>query len=724
MIQVELYSNMFDKLRKNISRIIYSASNSMSLPNEFLRYGNQKTMVSDWDDVLMSDKDHYTGYSYAAITKRARAVSKVASNFITTKIKADTSKTPNDIPHPYLPLIEDAQTFSEDYFWQTISTYLDLEGVFYLMVLRNPDGEANPNGSGDLGAPQQFKLLNPYNIQRVMNKETLEVGAYIETRKGFQRKIPAQMIIPIWELNPFDEDKPYAMTDAARDSSYTLKSSGDWTRKALRNNASAPGIISTDVLLPDAQFKNFVARIQARTKGEPLYGNGSGAVKWEPMNTDLSKAALKEINEVQRDQSFAVYGVSKTLMGIEQSGTTRETSNVQKELFMENEIIPRINLILSALNLDYKNRYKSQYQKKKLVLALNNPIESDQDVEGLKADNKTTSYDLFQSLVDDGYTEDIASKFVSGEIDLDQLGKPTNEPKPDPTTVVAPTATPKRVKKKEGLVLNEVSQNLIEDQQSTLQNAIVNVEGMLAVAAINRVPKDTKKNAVSIDEESDLITKSDKKEAMNELILILTGFYGIVTSLQGKETMLDRIEEFGGAGKYIMDKISRDGIKATAKLVAESHVDSVSKELYTVAREAALQGKSQLQIIADLKERYSHDITENRAKLVARTETNRAFTMAQYDADRQFIAQNKLQDRAFKQYHTRSTNPCPFCTQLASQGLIPFDQPFVKNGGSVNAKDAEGKEVTYKVNFQSVYAGNLHPNCNCDYELVIVKEKK
>ena len=119
----------------------------------------------------------------------------------------------------------------------------------------------------------------------------------------------------------------------------------------------------------------------------------------------------------------------------------------------------------------------------------------------------------------------------------------------------------------------------------------------------------------------------------------------------------------------------------------------------------------------------SHDITDKRARVVARTETNRAFTMAQYDADRQFIEQNGLEERAFKRYHTRSDNPCPFCVSLERQGLIPFDEPFVKKGGSVTAR-VEGEEVTFNVNFDNVFAGNLHPNCSCDYELVIEREKK
>ncbi len=122
---------MFENIRKSISQAIYTAKNSISLPNAFLKMGSKKNMYADWGEVVMSDQDHYTGYSYAAISKRANSVARVAHEFIKTEAKI------KDFDHPYLPLIRDSLTFSEYDFWNQISTYLDLEGVYYLMALRN-----------------------------------------------------------------------------------------------------------------------------------------------------------------------------------------------------------------------------------------------------------------------------------------------------------------------------------------------------------------------------------------------------------------------------------------------------------------------------------------------------------------------------------------------------------------------------------------------------------
>lgn len=712
---------MFKKFRNNFTRWV--AKNAMSLPNQFLRYGNSGgTMYPGWDNVVMSDEDHYTGYSYAAIRNRANAVSRVAKEFIHT----ETGKKNDTFVHPYLAQVRDSKYFSESMFWYWISTYLDLEGVFYLMVLRNKG--TTVDGKPRIGDPVYFKLLNPYNITRVLQQDTLEVGSYIETRKGFQRVFTPEMIIEIRDMNPFDEDKPFAMTDAARDSSFTLKTAGDFTRQTLKNNINAPGILSTDVVLPKEEFKNFTARVKDHVKGEPLFGNGAGVIDWKDMNIDMNKASLADVNEINRDALLAVSGVSKTILGIEQSGTTRETANVQKDLMIENQVVPRIELILDALNLDYKNRYPEAFLTTNASLAIRNPIDSDQDTEQKKVAIKQDEFDLFDELVAAGYDEVTAAKYAQGEIKLGELGKPKGERRPPETRpiTVAPTAdTPKKTKKSEfvphfvttiGDTLDTTINDLQEDQEASLQNALVNIEMDLAVAAINKIPKLIKKN--DIRSESELLTPAKKKESADDLFLVLMAFFGIIVSLQGKENAKARAAEYGMSAQFLLDKIAKDGIKETARKVATSHIDTVSKDLYDTAKALALEGKGQAEIISALKTKYAHDITEIRAKAVARTETNRAFTMAQYDADRQFIEQNGLEGRAYKQYETRSDNPCKFCEKIQSEGLIPFDEPFRKVGETVVAVE-KGKEKTFTVSFADVNAGNLHTNCNCIYRLVI-----
>ena len=681
-------------IKTNLSKFL-GIKNSMSLPNTFLKYGNRgKQMLPDWTEVVMNDFDHYTGYGYAAIKIRSNMVARTAL----ANVRTDTTK--KKFTHPYLETIHKSKSFTDYQFWGDISTFLDLEGAYYLMAVRAVSPER-------VGKVQEFKMLNPYNIRRVMDPNKLEVAGYVETRGGFVREIPKEMIIEIRELNPFSDDKPMAMTDAAKEAQFTLKTSGDYTRNALKGNINAPGIMSNDVALEAEEFQKFTDRVKAHTKGEPIFGNGQGAITWESMQVELSKAALKDINEINRDSLFAVSGVSKTIMGIEQSGTTRETSRVQKELIVENQILPRIQLIIDALNQDYDNNYGKGMDIDQIIV--DNPLGVDMDDRDKEVDVEVKELDLYQSLINKGIDNDTASKYVNGEVGLDSL----KIKKSDPVII------PPKEEKKESLactcehdyeeVFNQIGGGVIQQQQASLQNAIINIDSQLLMSALNRLPSKIKNE---LSDEGDLITKTDKNNTVRDLSLILTGFYGVVMSLIGKETAKDRSRQYTMPSNFSLDRFVKSYIKETVAKVSESHVDTVSKDIFKIAQEGALDGLSLPQIESLLKTEFTNKMTELRAKVIARTETNRAFTRAQFEADKQFIEQNEL--TAYKKWITRSSNPCPFCQELASEPAVPFQMNFRSVGSAVKVGDKE-----YEVEFEDLEAGNAHPNCSCAYELII-----
>jgi hypothetical protein len=287
---------------------------------DFLRYGDRHNALrQEWSQVEMSDQDMYTGYSYAAIKKRANRASALGKKFLYTEA-SDTvmdaaKKADKELEHPYLKLIRQSKEFSRRKFWHDISTYLDLEGVYYLMAVRAIS--VNAQGETKVGAIQKFQMLNPYQVRRVTKQSDGTLGGYIESKDGMYREIPKEMIIEIRLLNPFDNDLPFSMTDAAKESQFTMKQAGDYTRHAIKGNIQAPGAISTGVELEDHEFDNFISRIQNHAKGEPLYGNGTGAINWNAMQIDLDKAGLDKINEINRSILFAVSGTSKTTLGIE-----------------------------------------------------------------------------------------------------------------------------------------------------------------------------------------------------------------------------------------------------------------------------------------------------------------------------------------------------------------------------------------------------------------------
>ena len=698
-------NKILNNIKTKISSLINPTNNSMSLPKQFLRYGNKK-MFPNWTDVEISDKDLYSGYSYAAIRNRANKVAKTALDYVYTDSNDDKM-------HPYLQLIDTSPTFSVYQFWNTISTYLDLEGVFYLMAVRNI--ATSDTGVTRYGNVKEFKLLNPYNIRRVLNKENMTVVGYIETKSGMSREIPPEMIIDIRELNPFSDNEPYALTDALKESQFTLKTSGDYTRHTLKHNINAPGILTTDVILDDKEFTNFVERVKSHTKGEPLFGNGSGAINWSDMNIDLSKAALKDINEQNRETLFSVAGMSKTTMGIEQSGVTRETSKTQSDLLIEYHILPRIQLIIDALNQDYKNKYNDEYVRNEYKIAVQDPTSTDMDKSLKEVDLMDKKLSLYDKMLSKGYDEETSAQYVEDEIGVGQLPKverPVVEDTSEEQTQESLTKNETDPKERTGL---------IQQQQGALQNAVVNIETQLVADFIAGVRKLTNKTVNDIDSETnpdDFVSKKDQKEKTRDLAVILLGFYGVIMNWKASEVMRLRTTKYALDGVFNLNSDVKKYIKSLSNKVSESHIQTLMDDLYKIAYESAKKGLSQTEIINEIKNKYSYDISETRAKTVARTETNRAFTVAQYEADKQFVDQNDLQGRVFKQWHTRSDNPCEFCKALEDEGLVPFEDPFRDIGQSITVGSGKNKK-SMDVTFERIESGNAHPNCSCDYELVI-----
>ena len=417
-----------EKLINALGGTVVKKTANTAYGNEFLKYGNRSNpLVGDWSEVKISDEDMYKGYSYAVIQKRGNKVASLAKTNLNTWAKPeviDEFQKRNETPyHPYLKLIEDSKKFTTKQFYKNISIYLDLAGVYFLGVVRAKRESTDKTKFPDIITdPKEFIMLNPYEIRRVVNKDG-EIAGYIERKKdGRYREWPKYMIIEIKELNPFDSEKSqWSMTDAAKEAVYTINQSADYTRQSLNGNIEAPGIITTDVLLTDEDFANFKARVQEHKKGEPLFGNGSGAIKWDSMQVDLDKAALLDINEINRTTLFAVSGTSKTALGIEQSGTTRDTAQVQREQLLSDTIQPRLEDIVDFLNLDYRQMYPVEYEKTGYLIEVESAVGRDYTTETSAVGMREAQFNLFKLVADAGYTDESATQYAEGDIELGDL---------------------------------------------------------------------------------------------------------------------------------------------------------------------------------------------------------------------------------------------------------------------------------------------------------------
>lgn len=734
-------------------RALVNSKNVMGsdLGRVFLKYGN-KGMSQNWSNPVMSDQELYTGYVYGAIKNRANRVAMLAQYCLKTEANEATMKATEDeyVKHPYLDIIDSSPGFDDTELWYGISTYLDLRGIYYLMAVRNVD--ANTGDTPRIGKIQKFVMLNPYFITEVRNAQTKDLIGYKETRAGSTRDIPKEMIIPIKTLNPFDNTELFSTMDAAKEYQFILKQAGDFTRQSLHHNVNAPGIITTVEEMQGEELQNFKNRVMGHTKGEPLFGGGKGSVEWNPMQIELDKAALPDITDMNRESVIAVTGASKTMMGIEQSGVTRDSGKIQRDLFTENHSMPQLQIILSALNQDFKNMYPDEYQKTGYKMCIDNPLQSDKDNEIKDVSIRADLYDVYVTLVNAGYKSEDAAKYAEGKITLEELGDPVNPPvtplvpialakpatTPPPTNSAKLEITKKAESKKElpetkekveetntpktpDVIMNKLDEGQAEGLQQSqhgLQNAVKNVDFSLLAEVLAHIGQATN----DFDNEDEVLSARKKKDLETELLGALSAFYGIVIPLYAKSIINRREQQTGMTAIFKLNTDVKSYIKQTAEKVAETHIDTMIDDILRFARDRALSGASRQEIVKELQTKFTDEINRTRAVRVARTETNRAFNNAQYQADLQFIDQNDLGGRAYKQWVTRSADPCPICQALADEPPIPLDDAFATIGDELSATyevDGVTKVLKQTVSFADLEAGDAHPNCSCVYQLII-----
>lgn len=785
-------------------------------------------MPSIWSTPEISDQDFYTGYGFAVINKRANRSVVLGKNFIFTDAKENIVKEANDkntvIIHPYLKLIRESVEFAERDFWYDISTYLDLEGIYYLMAVRTVAG-------GRVGNIQKFSLLNPYWVRQVINSDG-ELGGYVENNphKGM-REISKELIIPVRLLNPFDPTKAWSLADAARDSQFTMKQANDYARESINGNINSPGILSSAIELPDDQFDNFVNRVKNHGRGEPLFGNGAGTVSWVDMQTDLDKAALDKINSINRDVLLAISGLSKTGVGVEESGTGREVSRTQKDDFTENAIMPQIENIIDALNLDYRRYYADQYIKNNYVIALNNPLETAHDAEQVDVDIRDSQFALFTTLVDKGYDTEIASKYAKGTIDITDLGEPTNPPEPVVTDPIVPPVDPpteppidppKKPKNSYSLYegypipvlqyLNGMSDQItplseegsfifsndsildlnakkktvhihhLEEAGKSLIGVVdettfiklgefkQNADRVAILARLNKRYKNQAvavKQKINLDHDHEVLHETIKNAVFDKQAQVDSNTQDLLTSAQSAEDALyneysqqistgnlspkvDSLESYINsltlpfavyftvmfpiyASHHVQETAKSQNINDQLPLVAMT--TEVKDQINTFARKEATSHMNTLKTdmenalavihtkttdISVMQQMFAEayaDIRARRAQAIANNAAARIFNLSQYEADLQFLTRAGLLSKAYKVLFSLSGTPCQFCSlliKMTNENPIPFTQAFADLGDTL---EADGDEL--HLNYESIIAGNVHPNCRCAYKLIV-----
>lgn len=402
---------------ENIDTKINNGINPLS--SDYFNRGGWKANVNFQTEKDKNNQSLYNGYLFSALELRRNSFAEFAEENIITKTERESIVDPY---HPYLKLIEESKNSTEYEFWQDLITDWDMKGEFFIFLLRRVVYKRNAEGKNILdhiGKPTAIEILDANKMTTLRNSigEVVGYEEWIDTTH--KRVFAPEQIIHIWNKNPFNKKSPYSIFDAAKDYQFTLNKGTDFTQAALANNGNTPGILSTDQILNDSEYDNLVSRINNHEPGRVIVSDGAGKLSYTPISQQLDGTALSGVTDVSRQVIFAVTGTSKTMLGIEESGTTRETARIQYNKFIQRTITPIVKRVVSALNFDFRQYYPETYNSEKIEMT----IKDDSDPATTKESYEVQKM-LFDSVLEmtySGYTSASAERFMNGEIPFTEL---------------------------------------------------------------------------------------------------------------------------------------------------------------------------------------------------------------------------------------------------------------------------------------------------------------
>jgi len=220
------------------------------------------------------------------------------------------------------------------------------------------DAEGNPV---DIRRGQLPDYLYPFNDLLVKPERVNEswTGRWLFEHKG--QKIPFlnDQVIRTRLFNPYDWMRglsPYSSLKITVTSDVKAAGLSD---KFFDNNASVGGVLTTDQKLLKDQIQAIGKQWADQHEGWVNAGKTAllhSGLKYQSESKDLAALEFMEQKKYSRETIMAVYGVSKTILGLTDT-VNRATAQVEKELFWKDTLVPYKDLLWSDLNTQWLEIY-------------------------------------------------------------------------------------------------------------------------------------------------------------------------------------------------------------------------------------------------------------------------------------------------------------------------------------------------------------------------------
>ena len=358
---MDIFKQLFNRAEKSIKLPIINSTSSMIK-------GSRYTMPNDKED--SSYFKEYKNWVFACINARAEELASI-------DLYLENQDTEEEIKsHPVLDLLNDVNPNTTRYelFFAT-QAFLDLTGNAYWYLARENEGK---------GKIKQIYLLSPEKMNLIVDKDNgLNILGYKYGKGSDEVIFNKNEIIHFKNFNPSGSyPMPHRGIGIVQASLWAIETDNEarnWNYSFFKNSARPDGILKTDQVLGDDEFKRLKDQWEQAHRGSGNNGKPAileGGLNWQDISKTQKDMDFVAQRTFSRDEILSLFRVPKTVVGITDD-VNRANAEASDYVFAKRTIKPLMDRFVTVLN-EY---LLPEFGETKLKFEFENPVPEDRLVE-------------------------------------------------------------------------------------------------------------------------------------------------------------------------------------------------------------------------------------------------------------------------------------------------------------------------------------------------------
>lgn len=541
-------------------------------------------------------------------------------------------------------------------------------------------------------------------------------------------------VITLKSVNPMNVNDGFSASRAAKRWTRLDDYIADYQKGFFENGAIPSGqlVITARTV---GEFNEIVDKLQDRHRGasknnnvtythRPTDANGSplnSQIEWVPFSTANKDMALKDLFDNVNKKIDSVYGVPQEIRG-HLSNSNYASVTVAEKVFVKYALQPL------ALKVWGKFTHEMNRITGGMGVAVSFDLEIPviADEAKVESESKQLEAGLITQLTEYGFSLDTIVDAFNLPVTYKLLRTGTkpaviDNDKPEVLSSEEARGTPEQPIDIYAKIIKYVDEKLeakpvVEHKHESKQ--LSEIDKALYEFQFERITRRQMERQVNkaIDKLDEALaskaygdtTSTEDKEFTAELLALmlpLMTIYGNRAVNTGMNLVLQAGLNTNDIEKFSFTPTQRKTYEKYLAQIGTGYADQTAEQIRQVLGQGILDGVTKAEIEANLRTVILGPENQYRVTRLARTEVNLSEGRAS------IYAMQNIQEQTgfsiYKVWHTSSSNPCPFCEEMAGTKVL-VDSSFLPFGESVKA----GDEV-FVNNWTNVDSASLHANCNC-----------